>query len=69
LLKRIIRLGELVGDDERGEQEQLGVADLTDSRYELANLGVDILPKAPSAGLLAVIAGDGESAAVDRHAD
>src|SRR6516162_6307022 len=56
LLARLVRVGQFVGDGERGEQQQLRLANLTDAGGKLADLGVNVLREAPGAGLLPVVA-------------
>ena len=58
LRQGLVGVRQLVGDDERGEQQQPSLADLPDVSGELADPGIDILRKPANARLLAVIAGD-----------
>src|SRR5260221_1536841 len=63
------RLGQFVGDDEAGHEEQAGVADLAPGLGELADLAIDILAELADAVFLALVAGDLIAAAVDRQRD
>src|SRR5258707_5812312 len=61
------RLGQFVGDDEAGHQEQASVADLAPGLGELADLAIDILAELSDAVFLALVAGDLIAAPVDRQ--
>src|SRR5579862_2872905 len=54
LLQRLVCVRQFVGDDERREEDQPGLADLPQILGELADLAVDILRQAPDARLLSV---------------
>src|SRR5260370_29127294 len=69
LLQRFIRIGQLVGNDESGEQQQPSFADLTEGADEFGDLRVDILSQAPDTRLLSIVAGERERMAVDRDTD
>src|SRR5216684_1866535 len=69
LLHRLVGVGQFVGDDERRQEDQPGLADLPQILGELADLGVDILREATDARLLPVGAAEGKVAAVDLDDD
>ena len=64
LPQRLVRVRQLVGDDQRRQQDQPRLADLADGFRELADLRVDILGETADARFLPVGAGERELAAV-----
>src|SRR5437764_7352002 len=64
LLQRLVGIGQFVGDDQRRQEDQPGLADLPQILGELADLGVDILRQAADARLLPVGAAEGKVTAV-----
>src|SRR6266568_2197977 len=65
LLQRLIGVGQFVGNHERRQEDQPGLADLPQILGELADFAVDILREAADARLLSVAAVEGKVAAVD----
>jgi hypothetical protein len=62
-------LGQLVGDDKAGHQQEAGIADLSPGLGEFADLAVDILAKLANSILLTLVAGDLIAASIDCQRD
>src|SRR5271165_5872590 len=58
LLQRLVGIRQFIGNDEGGEHQQAGFADLSNAFDKFEDAGIDVLRKTADARLLPVIAGD-----------
>src|SRR5947208_12177435 len=69
LLQGLVGVRQFVGDDERREEDQPGLADLAQILGELGDLGVDILRQAANPWLLSIDAAEGKVTAIHLDVD